>query len=135
MMRYLTTGALWLLLGCTSTEPKIAVALEFNEVPTQAVVGEEFSARIAVVSSSGEIVTSARPIVTLSVSLGPTAQPISDFVTATNGLAHFDMTLGVAGNYTLHATSPGLQEAIVLVNVVAPGSVHGYRERVQLRRE
>ena len=120
MMRHLTMGALWLTLACGSTEPLTPVALQFNEVPTQATTGEEFSASIAAVTSSGVLVTSARPVVTLTVFRSPTEQPLSATVTATNGLAHFDMTLALPGNYTLHATSPGLAEAIVFVNVSTP---------------
>ena len=121
MMRQLTIAALWLTLACgSSSEPLTAVALQFDEVPTQAVTGQEFSATIAAVTSSGVVVTTARPVVTLTVFRSPTEQPISATLTATNGLALFDMTLGLAGNWTLHATSPGLAEAIVFVNVSTP---------------
>jgi hypothetical protein len=119
-MRSLTAGVLLVALACTTTEPLTAVALQFNEVPSQAVVNVEFSATIAVVTNSGAVVSNARPLVTLTVFRSPTETPISATKAAADGLAHFDMTLALAGNYTLHATSPGLAEAIVFVNVSAP---------------
>lgn len=120
-MRQLTLGFLWLTLACgSSTEPLRAVALQFDQVPTQAFTGQEFSATIAAVTSSGAVVTTARPVVTLTVFRSPTEQPMSATLTATSGFAHFDMTLALAGNWTLHATSPGLAEAIVFVNVSTP---------------
>ena len=109
-----------LALACDSTSPITPVALDYDEVPEQATVNVKFNARIAVVGRNGVVVTSASPVITLSVYRSPTELPLSATVTASNGIASFDMTLGLAGNYTLEATSPGLSPAIALVAVVNP---------------
>src|SRR5881628_1607232 len=119
------TGKTWLvwivgiaLVACTDpTQPSTAVQLAFAVQPSNATAGVLINPGVAVAiqDASGNLVTNATNVVTVTIASTASAVSVADTVstTAVNGIATFaNLRIVTAGTgYTLMAVSTGLTAA------------------------
>src|SRR5690348_8361297 len=115
--RWIGAGAI-ILLACTDTNgPPAPTRLIFTVQPSNVTAGTPISPAVAVAieDPSGDVVTSARGVVTLTLGGGPGGGALlgATAVSAINGVATFSaLSIDRAGTgYALTASAPGLAAA------------------------
>jgi hypothetical protein len=110
-------GLVTAVVGPISVNAGAAVSLAFQSIPASLTAGQGFAVQVIAHDAYGNVVTSGKPTITLSLAGTSTT---SATATAAGGLASFGgLVLTHAGSYLVSATAPGLASATGALSVFA----------------